>query len=391
MKQNTGRHRAQAILILILLCVVSALALAGCSGKVPVASSTNNKAIEAQAGTGDIQAMRNISAVTAANVVPELPDKVCGVTAEGALAGEFSVVWDMAGADFSQQNTVVTVNGSAVLPGGQSMPVKCFVRIAASNPDEGINAAKTAVSLTEDCTVPTDSLASVRDGIITTSERSTDSGQRWTNWNVCRQSDSASITFTWEQPPEIDRVNLYFFKDNFSAQIPKDVVFEYSTDGVEFTQIGYTKPKEVVAFAKTEYLLDEVIKPTSLRITLTQQGGTGGHCVGLTEVEIITYVHDLTPNSTAWLEEIQANGAKVADFNPVSYTCTVDKGKTITAVSQDNAAVTVLPEYNGQTCILVLSEDGSTMNTYTCKPGESSAFLIRFLRQLFGGQKDQRR
>ena len=306
----------------------------------------------------NVVAMRNVSTVTMTGSLPTLPNTVNGVLADGTLSGEFAVTWDTISADqFAAEGDIVTVNGTVTVFGQQTLPVTCTVRVAKAVNTESTNVAS-AASLTEDCASTSDNLSSIVDGVT---NNSSDTNARWTNYNNRNTSDTASITFTWATAQLISSVNLYYFTDNHSASLPAEVAFAYSLNGTDFTNIGYQDVTPTAGFTKTAYVFDEVINPVALRITFT---GQSGHCVGLTEAEIMTYAGKVEVNTSADLSGIAVDGTAISGFDADTLTYTAS-GSQAAATTAVNAGITVLPaDDSGVVRILTVSEDGSAQKTY---------------------------
>lgn len=302
--------------------------------------------------------LRNISTATTPNTVPTLPDKVSGILADGTISGEFSVKWDTVTAEqFKTTGDIVTVNGTATIFGSETLPVTASVRVAEAVNTESTNVAPSASSLTEDCASTSDNLNSIIDGVT---DNNSDTNARWTNYNNRNASSSAAVTFKWDTAQLINSVNLYYFTDNFSASLPSSVKFEYSLNGTDFTEIGYTDVTPTAGFTKTEYVFDQVINPIALRITLTQQSG---RCVGLTEAEIMTYAGKLEYNSSAALSSVSVDGSEISDFTADTLTYEA-AGTAVTASSSANAGITILPVQDHIVRILTISENGSDTRVY---------------------------
>lgn len=310
---------------------------------------------------GNVIAMRNVSAVTTPNTVPKLQDKVSGVLADATLSGEFSVKWDsMTEAQFTNVGDVAVINGTATVMGTTTLPVTASVRVAEAVNAESENIAAQADSLTEDCAATSDNLQTLRDG---ETEYNDNTGYRWTNWNNRYTKDTAAITFTWATAHQLSGLNLYFFTDNQSASLPKNVRIEYSLNGRDFAEITYKDVTPTAGFEKTEYVFAEVINPVAVRIVLTQQGGiTDGKCVGLTECEVMTYAGKVEANTSAALSVLGTETENVI-LEDGKYDYTIS-GATVQAASEKNAGITILPELDGIVRILTISEDGSDTRVY---------------------------
>ena len=313
--------------------------------------------------------LRNVSAAVMEGNAPTLPDTVRGVMADGTLAGEFAVTWSAP--DVSAYDTVgeiVTVNGTAVIFGDETMDVTCTVRVAEAVNTESRNVAPTADTLTEDVAVISDNLESIRNGTLKPGDNT---NERWTNWNNRTRSNSATLTLFWNTAVLLSHVNLYYYYDNCCAY-PEAVEFSYSLNGQDYEVIGHTAER-IETYSLGEmwtYTFDEPINPVYLKVKLTQQDGTtGNHCVGLTELEVMTYAASMEVNTSADLSGIAVDGTAIEGFDPAVYSYEVGEGAII-ADTTVNAGITVLPVYGGVVRILTVSEDGSAEKVYEVTVGD---------------------
>ena len=319
--------------------------------------------------------LRNISMAVMEGSAPTLPATVRGVLADGTLAGEFTVAWNEVDASgFDTVGEIITVTGTAVIFGEETMDVTCTVRVAEALNTQSINVAPMANSLTEDIpnNMQSDNLSSIIDSNRNPGENTDD---RWTNWNYRNTSDTATITLTWATAQIISDLNMFYRYDNSACSKPDKVVIRYSLDGSNYTEIGHTESKLDFAVSNGEaftYALDTPINPVAIQVTFTQTGGTsGGRCVGLYELEVMTYAASFTMNSSADLSGIAVDGTAVSGFSAGTLTYEAS-GSTVTAQTAVNAGITVLPAYEGVVRILTVSEDGSTARTYAVTIGEES-------------------
>ena len=313
----------------------------------------------------DIVALRNVSTVTAEGVLPTLPTTVNGILADGTISGEFVVEWEEITEDqFEEADEIVTVSGTATIIGTESLDVTCTVRVAEAVNTESTNVA-TSAEVTQDIeeSYQSDTLSSVNNGVTTFAD---DTSERWTNWNNRYNSDTAALTFTWSTAQLLESVNIYYYNDG-CAILPEDVLFEYSLNGTDYVEIGYTEELIQTATYGWEYTytFDEVINPIAVRITFTQQGGTtGGYCVGVIEVEMMTYAGSVESSSSAALSAIYVDGTAISGFDADTLSYEVTGDAVTSAETEDNAGITILPEYDGVVYILTISEDGSETKTY---------------------------
>ena len=313
----------------------------------------------------NVIALRNVAAATMAGQLPTLPATVSGVLANGTLAGEFTVEWEMPEAsEFDTVGEVVTVSGTAVVFGEDTRNVSCTVRVAEAVNTESVNVAPMADSLSQDIPAgyESDVLTSITNGTLKPGDNTS---ERWTNWNYRTRSADATLTLTWATAQMVSGVNLYYYYDNCCAY-PETLEFSYSLDSENYQVIGHT-PERIEAYSLGEmwtYTFDEPVNPVGLKVKLTQQGGTSGaHCVGLTELEVMTYAASMEVQTSAQLSAIKVGGTAIEGFDPAVYTYEVGEGK-ITVEAAENVGITILPSYNGYVRILTVSEDGASANVY---------------------------
>ena len=313
----------------------------------------------------NVIAMRNIATATTANIVPALPSVVNGVLADGTVTGEFVVAWEAVDASaLANVGDIVTVNGTVAVMGDETLPVTCTIRVAQAVQAESTNVAPMADSVSQD--IPqaswSDNLASVNNGVLKPGDNTQ---ERWTNWNYRTTRDNATISLTWATAQMLSSVELYYYYDNCCAY-PKEVEISYSLNGTEFTVAEITT-EQVESYslgAHYSYVFAEPVNPMAIKIKLTQQSGTtGSNCVGLTEIECMTYAAAMEYKSSADLSGITVDGEAVEGFAADTLTYQVP-GTTVAATTDVNAGITVLPENDGVVRILTIAEDGSAAKTY---------------------------
>ena len=313
----------------------------------------------------NVIALRNVAAATMENMAPVLPETVSGVLANGELSGQFVVEWDEVDtSEFDVIGEIVTVNGTAVIFGDETLDVTCTVRVAEAVNTESTNVAPMADSLTQDIPAgyESDNLSSVNNGY---KQFVDNTNERWTNWNYRTSSADATLTLTWATAQMIDSVNLYYYYDSCCAY-PESVEFSYSLDSENYQVIGHTAEEIETAGlgALYTYTFDEPINPVGLKVKLTQKNGTSGsNCVGLIEMEVMTYAASLETQSSAALSAINVGGTAIEGFDPATYSYVVPAGE-ITVEAAENVGVTILPNNKGYVRILTVSEDGSDAKVY---------------------------
>lgn len=315
---------------------------------------------------GNVVAALNYSTNTTAGVKPALPEKVASVLEDGTVSEEFAVNWDNIDESKYSSEGKFVVNGSVTIL-DKTYDVTASVRVdkeAEESKNIALNTNSDAPVLSQ--SVPSgsqsDNLSSINNGI---NNEVNDTNERWTNWKYRDTSSSAYVQMDWKNEYDIKRINLYLFTDGSSAALPQSVQFAY-WNGTEFVDISSSSTTPVSYIeGPTEYQFDEDVKTSKLRVTLTQQSG---HCIGLTEMEVFNVPKISETNTTALLSSLKTNENLVEGFDAETknYTVTIneDDKLSITAESKDNAAVTILPEFNNIIKVLVQSEDHKIINTY---------------------------
>ena len=143
---------------------------------------------------------------------------------------------------------------------------------------------------------------------------------------------------------------MFYRYDNSACSKPDKVVIRYSLDGVNFTEISHTESALDVTVsngAAFTYALSQPINPVAIQVTFTQTGGTtGGRCVGLYELEAMTYAGAITVNTSADLSGIAVDSTAIEGFAADTLNYEVS-GSAVTATTDVNAGITVLPAYEG--------------------------------------------
>lgn len=309
-----------------------------------------------------ITLMKNCSKATIPNQVPYMPNTVSGILPNGNVYGNYPVTWDeISSKDLSEIGNIVTVNGTATIPNGITLPVKMTIRVTDFTQTNPVNVALDPYrsSLKESCNPTADNLMAIVDG---DSSVSNDSQKRWTNYGSRLNSSSATITFNWNDIQTLSEVKLFYFINN-EVKLPKTVTFSANGENVEYTA------SDVDANNMISYTFDDNPSASELSITFTPQGN-GILCVGLMECEIYNTGITYQTNTTATLDTLKINNIAVPDFNSNTTDYTVDiDGRSINAVleatSESNSSVTVVPaDENGIIRIIVESEDGNATKTY---------------------------
>ena len=312
----------------------------------------------------------------------ELPSSRPIVTRDGkVLDASYPVVWEKQ--DTSKYNEIGTyvVKGTAQIF-DQKLDVTASIRISDGSVEEGnTNIATNYLTLTQDIeeSLQSDNLLAIVDG--DRNFRPVQSGPNtsvWTNYDAAQAGKKTStLTFTFATAQVLYKADLHYYRDTWAASLPENVVIEYSADGVsdwkpiEFKETaGNPTPANAPNVTKYEYKFAPV-SATSIRFTLTNKPGGNGRgkelCVGLTELELFTSTTKYEEFSTSELEELKVENVAVEGDFAKDYQFNIESKdiKNVEAKGKDNAAVTVLPEYNEKVIIITESEDNSNRSVYT--------------------------
>ena len=339
---------------------------------------------------GNVVAMENYSTVTNVGVAPELPQTLRGFYEDGKYSEAFPVTWDIPEGAFANEG-IVTINGTAsVLDGTKN--VTATIRVAPKL-EESTNIAskdyqdapvftngriQNGVASDPSTVAISDSLLKLNDG---TTNDGTNTDARWTNWALRNENPPVDtyVQLEWKNEYTMQNVKLWHFTDSAYSVLPGDdnVRFEYfdsetnewkEIESSHITQIPYTS-------GDTPYGFITPITTSKLRIWL--KAPQAGKCIGLTEVEVYNYVKQTEANTTTNLDELKLNGTNIEDFegfdgyNEETKTYTVNLKTadypTVEASAKNNESITVLPVYNDEVKIIVKSEDGKSVATYTIK------------------------
>ena len=312
-----------------------------------------------------IVAVKNYSRATMAGMVPMLPETTTGFLPDGRTYGAYPVTWEALTAEQLQKvGDIATVNGTAAVEDGETMPVKATVRVAETITVEPRNVAPEYATLKESCGEPADNLLSIVNGV---KDVLNSGDERWTNWEDHLKNSSPTITFTWNDVHEISELKAWFFGDS-NVTAPEQVTIAVSADGENFEEAEFTHA-DYVANQENSLVLKEAQKVKALKFTM-KQVGTG--YVGLTELEIWTTDSGYTTNGTAVLDTLTADGKNVDGFVPGEVKDGIydlgEDASEIAATARDNASVNILPfDEEDIVKVVVTSEDQKATNVYKVK------------------------
>ncbi|QZO76160.1 beta-N-acetylglucosaminidase domain-containing protein [Helcococcus kunzii] len=297
------------------------------------------------------------------------------------LDANFPVKWQEQDENQYKQKGVYTVKGTADIFGKQ-VEVTASIRVTEANAELSTNIAPNNTRLEQDIPkeLESDSLEAIVDGSY--EPKSVGEGQPnpsvWTNYNNAQKGDKdAVITFTYATAQVFSKAKLGFYEDSWSARIPSKVEIQYSADGetdwktLEYKQVaGEKKAYGATSVTPYEYTFSPV-SATAIRFVITSPTGKNASgraelCTGLTELELFTSTSKFEMNKSALLDELKVNGTDVKGDLKVTKTFKSDQEKLdVTAKSNENASITILPQLDNKVIVLTESEDNNTRDKYT--------------------------
>lgn len=359
-------------------------------GRISVNGSANGTPVSVNINILDeVGAVLSCSAGTATGFVPILPSARPVVLADGTvLDSEMPVTWNMPSSDaFAQAGTVV-VSGSAVVF-GQSYPVTCTVRVEDAEVSIG-NPVQQAARLSQ--SIPegqqSDTLSAITDGTPAydpDDKTGNDNNTIWSNYNYCfnnPENNTAQLVFRYDTQQIFGRFTVHFVSDTWSASNPdpNTISFDISEDGLTWNRLQTTETIGSTSGYVTPYTYDfDPAAATYVRLNVVntaskKAGNNNNPCTGISEVEMNVASTNFTTNSSADLSSLSINGSPVSAAMLASGNITTSAIKaSVTAESEANAAITILPVHETIIRILTESEDGSAKRVYTVKTAVKDA------------------
>ena len=330
----------------------------------------------------EVGGILNYSTTTPVGVPVTLPEARPAVLIDGEIIdANFPVEWDKVPAGAYDEAGTFVVEGTADVF-GQEYDVTSSVRVQ--------NEILTIVgrvdnphSLTQDIPedLQSDTLTAIWDN-NTAIGANTDGGANetaWSNYDASQAGDNtAEIVFEYATQQRIGEITIHFWKDGYSAEFPDAGTTEIyvSETGAEGS---WTKldAKEVIGTeadrVKPYTYSFEPVPATFIKFCLTNSSAqkTAKTCTGITEIEIMKVQGTFATNTEAALEAATVAGTALTDAElaaGVAYT--LSKNPTVKATGAGNAAVTVLPVYDGKVLVILESEDHKTTSTFTIFVGQ---------------------
>lgn len=314
--------------------------------------------------TVNIAALRNVALVVSVDMALPLPNTVMALTPAGELIGEMPVEWIDAPSSYATAGKY-TVMGRAKTDA--SLTVTASVRVLAGENVGVSNAAREGqvdAYIIQPSGDPEQhkSRAFLTDGLIPDTP---DWNSRvYSRPNLGTTKCDMEVTLAFQQLEQIEKVCVYY--EVGSYVVASGVKF-YDANGNE---ISYSAPNVSDYSANVKKYEYVFAKPQILPSLKMVFSNADQKFISLIETEAWTtgmLVPDLTPSSNAKPTAITSNGVEVKDFDPdnTEKIWKITSRKNIAIASDDNIAVTVLPEdANRIIRIVTVSEDGSSTKTY---------------------------
>ncbi|MFH9008698.1 RICIN domain-containing protein [Streptomyces afghaniensis] len=284
---------------------------------------------------------------------PDLPATVTGVGRHGGTA-ELPVTWNPAADGAFDDAAVVTLRGTAHVPGGTDAPATVRVQVTAPRernaaPDEGVTAGATY-------TESGYSAEGLRNG--NTSEKA------WSNWRSGTKNPSDTITFTLPEARDLTRVVTHFHRDGTNVSFAESLKVQVRGADGTWTDASETVPVGTEGTPVVAVPVRASGPVTGVRVVMTAR--PGGY-ITLGEIELFAKTPGASADAAA--ASVEVDGVAIGGFDPdrTDYRVSTDRPDRakVTATPRDPyASVTVRRETSRLAVVTVNSEDGSQTRQY---------------------------
>jgi O-glycosyl hydrolase len=311
---------------------------------------------EAVVTVDTVAATRPARAKTYTGGRPDLPATVTGVGRHGGTA-DLPVTWDPVSEGAFDGTGVVSLRGTARIPGGGTAAATARVQVTA--PEETNAARDEGVTVGATYTESGYSAEGLRNG--TTSEKA------WSNWRSGTKNPSDTITFTLPEAHDLTRVVTHFHRDGANVSFAESLKVQVRGSDGTWSDAS----DQVAVGAEGTPVADVPVRATGpatgVRVVMTAR--PGGY-ITLGEIEVYAKAPGASADAAA--ASVEVNGAPLSGFDPdwTSYRVAVDRPDRarITATPRDPyAKVTVRTDSAGDRTahiVSVTSEDGSRSREY---------------------------
>lgn len=331
-----------------------------------------------------IAAILNYSTTVHLGEAPLLPESRQLVSEDGEILNiALPVEWDERPADDYKEEGIVTVNGT-VSVFGEPMDVTASVRVQKEKAVITDNVG-TKAKVSQTVGTPSDALSAINDGSTKSVDNpSSPNNSRWSNWDYTKKTQNdppAELQFVFDTQETLGQIKIYFVRDNGSLRFPDPGITKIyvSNDMKQWTELHTLGVKETIPDKETSsmvkcYTYDFApLGATYLKLEIhNNKAGSAGAAgaemptTGITEVELYRSEGRFTANSSTALSSLTLNGVEAPEsaLKAGEYNTPMSVVEELQAVSEENAAITVLPAADGQVKILLESEDHSKMDEF---------------------------
>ncbi len=334
----------------------------------------------------------NYSAATSVGTAPVLPEARPAVAKDGSVLDvSFPVTWEKVNeADYAKAGTFTVAGTANVL--GDEMTVTATIRVQNETVSIGDSISNQAAEVTQDIAedLQSDTLDAIKDGDLSVGAN-TSGGQNltmWTNYNNSQAGDNkAELVFRYDTQQRFGQIVIHFVRDSYSAEWPDAGTTEiyFSEDGSTWTKLEATETVGTANGQVKPYTYDfAVASATFVKFCLTNSTAnkTAKPCTGISEIELKKAEGTFATYTTATLASVSVAGNELTaeDLAAGKY-YTLNTKPAVTAEGAENAAVTVLPLYNGKISIVIESEDHNTREVFTIYTGMEAPVEVEKFNQ----------
>ncbi|MFD5126448.1 RICIN domain-containing protein [Streptomyces olindensis] len=311
---------------------------------------------EALVTVDTVAATRPARAKTYTGGRPALPATVTGVGRHGGTA-DLPVTWDAAPEGAFDEAGVVTLRGTARVPGGTT--AAATVRVQVTAPRETNAARDQGVTVGATYTESGYSAEGLRNG--NTSEKA------WSNWKSGTKNPSDTITLTLPEPRDLTRVVTHFHRDGTNVSFAESLKVQVRGADGTWADASDTVPVGAEGTPVADVPVRASGPVTGVRVVMTAR--PGGY-ITLGEIEVYAKAPGTSADAAA--ASIEVDGVPLSGFDPdrTSYRTAVDRPERarVTATPRDPYAdVTVREDTSrGGTAhvVSITGEDGSQAREY---------------------------
>lgn len=332
-----------------------------------------------------VGAVLNYSATSPVGTVAQLPSTRPVVMPDGAiLSTSFPVTWQDPEASVWDKPGTITVNGTTTIF-GQNYQATATIRVQEPTVAVGDHLAGAAKSLTQSISkeLQSDTLEAIRDNktAVPSHDGNGPNKNVWTNYENTQKTDekSADLVFAYDTPQQFSQFDVWFYRDGWSANYPqphstKFFVRDTPDEDWKLVETRETIGDEQGNVQPYKYELDPVTT-TYLKVEVhnNPNGKTGRPDIkpvtGISEILLKGVKQSYDVHSTASLAKVVLNSEELSKdtLDAWTYTSPATKQQTLEAYPEDNAAVTIVPEFERVSRILVESEDHQTTKMFEIK------------------------